>query len=203
MPNIDPAVAEFLRFLAGSAIVAAVVSGVISEWRGRQAEKRAVKREQDAERRAEERERRREQRDLWLRQINDTQGDYLGTADWLMYRALGSQEHMDRTRWGDQHWPEAQWYLIGDETLLRQVFDSRRELSRRQFGEGFSEDDATRAGALRGHVTARLEAQRERVRDGQDPLWPSAAFVKQYLAEVTEAHGIPRELVPKIRDDIP
>lgn len=202
MPQIDPAVAEFLRFLAGSAIVAAIVSGAVADWRSRQAEKRAAKREQDAEARAVERERARERRDRWLAQINDTQGDYLGSMDWLLYRAMGAQERADRARWGNEHWPEAQWYLIGDEDLLRQVFDFRRDLMARPAGK-FSQGDALRAGALQGHVLARLEAQRERVRNAQEPAWPSATFVRQYLEETSEAHGIPPELMPKIRDDIP
>lgn len=202
MPPIDPTVAEFLRFLAGSAIVAALVSGVISEVRARQAEKRAEKRERAAESRAVERERARERRDRWLGQINDTQGDYLGSMDWLLYSAMGAQERASQARWGNDNWPEAQWYLIGDEDLLRQVYDFKRELMARKPGE-FSQHDALRAGALQGHVLARLEAQRELVRNGSEPMWPSAAFVRQYLQETSAAHGIPRELMPKIRDDIP
>lgn len=76
-----------------------------------------------------------------LRQIDDTQSDYLGSMAWLMYKALGSREHMDQTRWGDQHWPEGQWYFIGDEGLLEQAFAFRSELVARPMGGGFSQTD--------------------------------------------------------------
>ena len=88
-----------------------------------------MRREEAVERRAEERERKRDRRERMLRTIDDTQGDYLGSMDWLMYRALGGTDEMARTKWGEAHWPQAQWYLIGDEEFLEQVFDLRMELS--------------------------------------------------------------------------
>ena len=109
-----------------------------------------MRREEAAERRAEEPERKRERRELWLRQIDDTQVDYLGSIAWLMYRCTGSQEHMDRARSGDEHWPHAQWFLMADEALLDQVFALKSELSAREPGSGFSHNDAARIGALQG-----------------------------------------------------
>jgi hypothetical protein len=192
---------DVIRLLAGSAVVAAIVSGVIAEWRTRQAEKRAVHREEAAEKRAEERERRRDHRDLLLRQIDDTQGDYLGSMDWLMFRAMGSQEHMDKTRWGHDHFPNMQWYLIGDEGLLDQVFGLRIELGKREHGAGFSQHDVARMGGLQGHVLARLESQRERIRNGDEPVWPSARWVKSMLDRAGAEFGIPQEYQPKVKDD--
>jgi hypothetical protein len=100
-------------------VVSVIVSGLISEWRARAAEKREAKREEAAERRAAERDRKRDKRDLLLRNIDDTQSDIIGSFEWLMYRAMGSREHMEQTPWGDEHWPHAQWYLLGDEDLFR------------------------------------------------------------------------------------
>jgi hypothetical protein len=201
VPAIDPAVAEVLRVLLGSAVVAAIVSGLVAEWRAREADKRAVAREESAERRAEERDRQRARRDRWLQQIYDTQGDYVASMDWLMYRCLGSREEMNRTRQGPEYYPEAQWYLLGDEALLNQVFDLRNELTAREFASGFSDLDVARMGAQRGHVLARLENQRELVRDGNEPVWPSAAFVKHMLVRATEKFGVPPDYQPKIKDD--
>lgn len=197
---MDPALAEGLRVLGGSAVVAAIVSGAITEWRTRQAEKRALRREEALERRADDRERKRDARERVLRQIDDTQGDYLGSMDWLMYRAVGATDEMARTRWGEAHWPQAQWYLIGDEELLDQVFGLRMELSALQPGAGLSELHLAKLGALRGHVASRLEAQRELVRNDHEPIWPSTAWVKAMLAKSGAAFGIPPEYQPKIKD---
>lgn len=198
---MDPETVEILRIVLGSAAVSAVVSGVISEWRARAAAKRAVEREEAAERRSDERERKRDRRDIFLRQLDDTEGDYLGSMDWLMYRSMGSQEHMDATRWGESHWPHAQWYLLGDEALLDQAFAFRMELQARPFGAGFDNHDAARMGALQGHVRTRLDAQRERVRNGEEPLWPRAAWVKSFLDRAGAQFGVPPEYQPKIKDD--
>jgi hypothetical protein len=84
---------------------------------------------------------------------------------------------------------------------LRQVFEFKEELGSRKFGGGFSQEDAARMGAQRGHVLARLQNQRERVRRGEEPVWPSAAFVREMIDTAADRHGIPKEFRPNIKDD--
>ncbi len=68
----------------------------------------------------------------------------------------------------------------------------------RGFGAGLTDADTGRIGAQRGHVMARLEAQRARVRSGEPPLWPSVGFVREMIQRLGDRYGIPEEYRPKL-----
>jgi hypothetical protein len=170
--------------------VAAVVAGLVAEWRAR----RAAARE-------EARETKRLQRDEYLRGIEDTRRDYLASVDYQMARLVGQKEKMASIEVGRRAFPAANIYLLGDEGLIRQVDALTTELSRRAEGSGISESDVGRVGAQQGHVMSRLDAQRSLVLQGEEPAWPSARFVKEMLETASARWGVPADYVPRVKDD--
>jgi hypothetical protein len=137
---------------------------------------------------------------MHLRQLNDTQADYLGATNYLIANLLGDKAGLAAAKHGHEYYPDAQWYLIGDEALIRQVFDLRFELTNRPPASGLSDHDTARLGAQQGHVISRLESQRERVRRGEEPIWPSSAFLREMLAIAGEKFGVPPDYQPKVKD---
>jgi hypothetical protein len=197
---LDPTTAEALRIVV-SASVGAVAGGLVAEWRARASEARTEKRTLAAEQRSEERDKARLARDDLIRAIDDTLADFLAQQEWLIGWAVGDQARMAAAGEGRAYHPMAQVYLIGDEDLILQVMALSDEIAGRPSGAGFSTEDATRMGAQRGHVTARLDAQRARVTTGQEPLWPSTAFVRDIVKRTGDKYGIPEEYRPKVKDD--
>jgi hypothetical protein len=189
MSELDPAAVDAIRMIA-SAGVGALAGGLVGEWRARAAEKRADKRE--AERR---------RRDDWHRALDDTRADYLGSMDALFALLVGSRELMAQARHGDTAFPRANFYLIADEDLMRRVDALRSELSHRPPGSGITNEDMARIGAQRGHVSAALDVQRHRVESGEEPLWPTSAFVREMIDRVGDSYGVPPEYRPKVKDD--
>lgn len=181
MIDFGSVVAVLFPILAG-----AIAGGIVSEWRARA-----------AERREDERELRRLRREETLMAIEDTRGDYIGAMDYLLARALGDRDGMLAARQGNQYFPRASIYLIGDERLLRRVIDLRREWSRRDPGS-VSQTDMAILGAQRGHVMAALDHQKHRVLAGVEPLWPSPAFVEQAVRETGEQFAVPDEHRPSV-----
>jgi hypothetical protein len=45
---------------------------------------------------------------IFLKQLDDTQGDYLASMEYLMVRAIGHQERMMAVNQGHEHFPNAQ-----------------------------------------------------------------------------------------------
>jgi hypothetical protein len=183
MSGWDPAVLDGVRLLA-SAVVAAVTAGVVSEWRTRAAEKRADVKEIA-----------RLQRDDLLRGIDDTLANYREQMDYLLARLVGTGAISP----GADH-PRGNFYLIGDEALITRVIDLQAELEARTPGSGPSANDIARLGAQRGHVAGALDVQRGRVLSGQEPIWPSRAFVRQILEREGDRYGVPPEHRPKVAD---
>jgi hypothetical protein len=187
---VDPALADALRIL-GAAAAGALAGGIIGEWRARA-----------AERRADERDRKRLRAEHTLRQISETERDYMAASDWLLRWVAGDAEGIKTVQHGSQPYPDANMYLLGDEVLIRQVIDLRAELHEgRAFGSGLTAEDVGRLGAQRGHVSARLAAQRERVLSGEEPIWPSEGFVRSLLDEAQAKYGVPPEYRPRMKGD--
>jgi hypothetical protein len=189
LPELDPAFIEVMR-MVGAAVFGATAGGIVSEWRAREADKRA-----------DTRDRRRLRQDALLRAISETQRDYIAASDWLLRWLAGDEEGLKSVRHGPGDYPEANLYLLGDESLIRQVVDLRKELhEERKFGSGLSAHDAARLGALQGHVSARLAAQRDRVIEGQEPIWPSKEFVRSLVDAAADRYGISPEMRPPMAD---
>ena len=127
-----------------SAVIAAVVGGIVAELRGRAAEGRAANREAQRDRLV-------LQRQEWLRQIDDTEQDLAATLDWHIARSAGVEAAMREATARRAAASHAQIYLVGDEELLRRWMDLMDELERLEPGaKTLSESHAARMGALRG-----------------------------------------------------
>jgi phage-related protein len=153
--------------VVASGLIGAIAGGVVAELRARAAERREEGRTLEAERRAEQHKIAWETRSLQLQAIEQTIRQYPVMWQSIWARAERDEAALERLRWGEDVFPDATIWLLGEPDLIRRELELQAKYA----------DHVARTPAeieelaeQRAAVMTALDEQRERVRAGETPL---------------------------------
>jgi hypothetical protein len=179
---MDPLVAATVAL--GGVIIGATLTAALEEWRSRSGEKRASKRA-IGDRVA-----------AWhLDRLRQTRRQLDGTVTELEAMASGNLKDFRRGQAMSRRNPDGNTALLGDVALVREVHDLLVFLNKRA-GKGLEPDDQIRRIDLMGRVAIALDAQEQRVLQGEPPLQVAKddapeLFDAYQIAERMDAYAVP------------